>query len=487
MLTQMTFQGYTFRYLWPGSPLFEVQSIQLLSIFVGFASVQFLRVFLQTKILAPKIDRLFIGAYGLYVIATILVLSGFLLASWILILSIVSPLSMLMLFTAIRIARTGYRPAIYFSVAWSFFLVGVFIYAMKDFGILPHNNFTVYTMPVGSAIETVLLSFALADKINILKKEKEISQAETMELLKEKERIVLEQNIVLERKVRERTAELEASNRSLKEAEAHLVNVEKMASLGQLTAGISHEINNPINFVVSNIKPLKRDIDDVMELIDKYNDIKDENGLAEKLAEISDLKKKIDLDYLIQEVNLLLKGIDEGARRTSEIVKGLKNFSRTDEAVFKKANIHDGIDATLSILNNGIVGANIKVVKNYGKVPEIECYPGKLNQVFMNLLNNAIHAVLAAGKVMGDGEININTSFVDDNVIISIKDNGTGIPKTHLNKIFEPFFTTKPVGMGTGLGLSIVYGIINSHNGQIDIRSEEGKGAEFIITLPVKH
>jgi signal transduction histidine kinase len=364
LLTQTTFQGYTFKYLWPFSPRFESLSIHLMSIFVGFTSVQFLRNFLNTRELVPRLDRIFIIAYFFYGIATILVLMGFLQLSWILILGIVSPLSMFMLFVAIRLLLKGNKTARFFTVAWSVFLVGVFIFAMKDFNILPHNNITVYTMPVGSAIETILLSLALADKIGTLKKESEESQVKALNFARENERIIKEQNIYLEEKIMERTAELEASNKSLKEAEAHLVNAEKMASLGQLTAGISHEINNPINFVVSNVKPLKRDVDDVLTVLSFYGQIKSAEEFEQRINDIEMLKKKIDLDYVTKEINQLLKGIDEGANRTAEIVKGLKNFSRANEDTLKFVNLHEGIDATLTILNSTIQSSCISIIKN---------------------------------------------------------------------------------------------------------------------------
>jgi len=458
-----------------------------MSIFVGFASVQFLREFLKTREIVPKLDQFFKLAYVLYVIAAILVLMGSYQGSWILILCIVSPLSLFMLYVGIKIANMDYRPAKYFSIAWSFFLIGVFIYAMKDFGILPHNNFTVFTMPVGSAIETVLLSLALADRINILKKEKEDSQVEALQLSKENERIITEQKSLLETKVKERTRELEETNRNLEETREQLINVEKMASIGQLTAGISHEINNPINFVVSNIQPLKRDIKDILTLLEKYNEIQPSADIEKILKEIKEYKSEIDLDYLLTEINMLLKGIEEGAGRTSEIVKGLKNFSRVHEVELQFCDIHEGLDSTLGILNSIIISSNIQIEKQYGKFEQLECFPGKLNQVFMNILNNAVHAVSLKNYKNGEGKIIIKTGQVGNKIEIRIKDNGIGISKANQSKVFEPFYTTKPVGAGTGLGLSIVYGIINSHNGTIEINSQEDEGAEFIIRLPLRH
>jgi len=483
-LVQLCLLGYTFQLFWPNSIWLAHHSVYLLSSLVGITAIEFIKVFLRTKEFTPKLHKGFYILTFIYLVYIVLDLFNLGDELYSIIQLCAMILSLFILIVSFRIMRMNYRPAKYLFYAWVIFLIGVFVYALKDVGILPYNQYTVFMMPIGSAIETALLSFALADRINILKKEKEESQYHNLRLLEENKRIIVEQNLLLESKVIDRTAQLEASNKSLKEAEVHLVNAEKMASLGQLTAGISHEINNPINFVVSNVKPLKRDIADILRILDKYGEIKDEKGLAKKLSEIAELKKQADLNYLIEEINLLLKGIDEGANRTSEIVKALKNFSRTDEATFKKSDIHVGIDSTLSILSNNIVSPNVKVVKNYGLLPPIECYPGKLNQVFMNILNNAIHAVLSKNYTNGEGTITITTRELEKEVEISIKDNGIGIPKSNFTKIFEPFFTTKQVGMGTGLGLSIVYGIINSHKGKIDLISEENVGTEFIITLP---
>ncbi|MGZ4038651.1 MAG: 7TM diverse intracellular signaling domain-containing protein, partial [Bacteroidia bacterium] len=485
-LVQLCLLGYTFEYLWPDSTWLASHSVYLLSALIGIAAIEFIKVFLQTKTQAPKLHKWFHVLNAIYI--SYIVLDFFNLSdeAYNIIQGCAMILSFYMLFVAYVIMKKGYHPAKFFLMAWSIFLVGVFIYALKDVGVLPYNAFTIYTMPVGSAIEATLLSFALADKINTLRKEKEDSNAKALLLLTENERIVREQNINLEIKVKERTAELEASTKSLKEAEAHLINVEKMASLGQLTAGISHEINNPINFVTANIKPLKRDIGEILQILSKYGEIKDENGLQNKLEEISELKARLDSDYLIEEIDLLLKGIDEGASRTSEIVKGLKNFSRSDDAASKVCDLHHEMDATLAILNNSLVSGKIKVLKQYNAQPQIECYPGKINQVFMNVFNNAIQAIATKGLPEGEGIISVSTETAGDHIVIRVKDNGIGIPSKNQNKIFEPFFTTKPVGMGTGLGLSIVYGIIKSHNGDIKIESEEGKGAEFIITLPIQ-
>ncbi len=344
----------------------------------------------------------------------------------------------------------------------------------------------------GSAIEAILLSIALADKINILRKEKESSQLEALRISRENEKLVKEQNILLEKNVTERTEELQQANvqitsayKDLKDTQIQLVEAEKMASLGQLTAGIAHEINNPINFVKSNIKPLQLDLKDLLDIIAEYEKLHkaDSDFIATQLKKIEVLKKKIDLDFVKTEMADLMKGIENGAERTAEIVRGLRTFSRLDESVIKTVNIHEGIDTTLILLRSTIP-ANLKVEKNYFAEGVIECFPGKLNQVFMNLLSNAVHAIKTKPNMSEDEKITITTTDIENNQVqISIKDSGKGMPEEVKLKIFEPFFTTKDVGEGTGLGLAIVFKIIQEHSGKIDVLSEEGRGTEFIITL----
>ncbi|HKR05146.1 MAG TPA: ATP-binding protein, partial [Bacteroidia bacterium] len=250
----------------------------------------------------------------------------------------------------------------------------------------------------------------------------------------------------------------------LKKAQEQLIQSEKMASLGQLTAGVAHEINNPINFVSANVNPLKRNF---AELIDVIKNKKTLNA--------------DELNYTINETHELLTGIEEGSRRTAEIVIGLRNFSRLDEEEMKKASINEGIHSTLVLLKSKLKQNNIEVINLFDDLPEIECYPGKLNQVFMNIISNAIDAISENGKII------ITTSKENDRIKISICDNGKGMSREVKQKIFDPFFTTKDVGKGTGLGLSISYGIIEKHKGNIEVNSEVGKGSEFLISLPAAY
>jgi signal transduction histidine kinase len=482
-LTQASLQGYAFQYLWPGSSWLAHESIFVFTCLVSIAGIEFLKVFLHTKQNAPKLHKglyLFTGLYFLFIIMS---LAGIHSTTFGMILGTQSLVALYLLYLAFYIYRKGFAAAKFYLLAWGSLLVGIIVYVMKDFGVLPYNLLTNSSLLIGSALEVALLSIALANKINLLTKENEINQRKVIEAIKENERIVLEQNVILEAKVDERTSELNNAMTTLKNAQSKLVDAEKMSSLGQLTAGIAHEINNPVNFITSNIKPLHRDMHDIMDLIKMYEEIKDAEKLEDKLKEISNFRKEIDFDFVKEEVELLIKTIDDGAQRTSEIVKGLRNFSRVDEQDLKRGDIHLGIDSTLMLLRNKL--DNINVIKNYGDIPEIECFMGKLNQVFMNIIGNAIYAIKANRNKNPKGVLTITTANAGDNITISIKDNGTGMDEKTKAKIFEPFFTTKEVGQGTGLGLSIVFNIIiESHGGKVEVNSTLGEGSEFVLTLP---
>lgn len=482
-LTQASLQGYAFQYLWPNSTWMANNSIFIFTCLVSLAGIEFLKVFLHSKENAPKLHKGLMVFTILYFVYTAMSLAGIHAITYRLILGTQSLVALYILYTGWYIYRKGFAPAKFYLLAWGSLMVGIIIYVLKDFGVLPYNLFTNSSLLIGSALEVALLSFALANKINLLTRENQENQRKVLEALKENERIVREQNVVLEQKVTERTAELNSALTNLKNAQTKLVDAEKMSSLGQLTAGIAHEINNPVNFITSNIKPLHRDINDIMELVKMYEEIAEPEKLEDKLKEIANFKKEIDFDFLKEEINLLVRTIDDGAQRTSEIVKGLRNFSRVDEQDLKRGDIHVGIDSTLMLLRNKL--DNINVIKNYGDIPEIDCYMGKLNQVFMNIIGNAIHAIKANRNVNPKGVLTVTTANAGDNITISIRDNGTGMDEATRNKIFEPFFTTKEVGQGTGLGLSIVFSIIHeSHNGKIEVNSVKGEGSEFIITLP---
>lgn len=494
-LTQLGLQGYTYRFFWPGMPWFANQSVILFPAITGIAAIEFFKHFLQIKNTLRKSVYVLNFLSIFYVVNCLLSLFGMHMLSQMLLQPNAMLSSFIILGIAIYMYRKGNRSAGFFLLAWSAFLAGIVLFILKDVGVLPYNNFTNYILHIGSAIEVIVLSFALGDRINILRKEKEESQKQALLALEENANIISQQNVLLETKVNERTQELQESNdelnkamRELKEAETHLVESEKMASLGQLTAGIAHEINNPINFVTSNVKPLKRDVDMILDMLAQIEEvtIKEDMPVSEKKQFIEELKEDMEFDYLKDEIGYLLKGITEGSDRTAEIVKGLRVFSRLDEDDLKLADINEGLDSTLVIVRNTL-GTDIDIKTDYAELPLVECYPGKLNQVFLNIISNGLQAIKSKHKGEKGGEFSITTAQEDDKIVIKLKDNGIGMDEETQKKVFEPFFTTKEVGEGTGLGMSIVYNTINKHNGQIAFNSEKGVGTEFIVTLPIKN
>ncbi len=285
--------------------------------------------------------------------------------------------------------------------------------------------------------------------------------------------------------------------KELKLAEAQLIQTEKMSSLGAMVAGVAHEINNPVNFIYGNLDYTTEYIQDLLSLVRLY-----QQQYPEPLPVIQEQIEAIELDFLAEDLPKILSSMKGGAERIREIVLSLRNFSRLDEAGMKAANLHEGIDNTLIILNSRLK-LGIKVIKQYGELPLVECSPAQLNQVFMNILSNAIDA-LEVGNIEGEQKdmstkflassspppittIQICTRVLDQNwVAISISDNGSGIPAAIKDQIFDPFFTTKQPGKGTGLGLAISYQIITQHHGKIEVHSVPNQGAEFVITLPVR-
>ncbi len=283
--------------------------------------------------------------------------------------------------------------------------------------------------------------------------------------------------------VRQRTIELEKSNEALKRAytelqstQEHLIQTEKMASLGQLVAGIAHEIKNPLNFIYGNtgfLSDYVQKLEKMLEWMEKLGSIS-----ARDRAEIERLKEANNYGFIKEDLGTLIDNFTEGARRINTIVSDLRAFSRMDTDAVSEIDLHASLEMSLNLLRNQYKD-RVEIHREYGDIPKIQGYSGKLNQVFMNLLSNAFHAVHDKGEVW------IRTRAVAGNVEIEIEDNGDGIPREHLNRIFEPFFTTKPVGQGTGLGLSISYGIIQQHQGMIQVSSLPQKGSVFVVRLPI--
>jgi signal transduction histidine kinase len=267
-------------------------------------------------------------------------------------------------------------------------------------------------------------------------------------------------------------------------ATVQLLHSEKMAAVGQLSAGIAHEINNPTGFVKSNLETMQGYLKDLIQAGKKLTSVLEINlngKIPEKnhLEEIKAFLNQIDIDFLFQDIPDLLKDCIDGTNRIGKIVTDMKNFAHPGSDTSKLADINQCIESTLNVIWNDIK-YKASVIKNYGTLPEINCFPQKLNQVFMNVLLNASQAIEEKGK------ISIKTYLKNQSIVIEITDNGHGITPENLPKIFDPFFTTKPIGKGTGLGLNVAYNIIKMHNGTINAKSKPGKGTLFLITLPIK-
>lgn len=262
----------------------------------------------------------------------------------------------------------------------------------------------------------------------------------------------------------------------LQKTQMQLIQAEKMSSLGQLVAGVAHEINNPVTFIYGNLNHAKGYMEELLELADLARE--------SQVPELVEATEELDLEFLRQDLPSVLDSMQNGAKRIQEIVHSLRNFSRLDEAQQKQVNIQEGIESTLSILKSRL--ANIELIKNYSNLPKITCYPGQINQVFLHIFNNAIDAIVLADRSCRQIKISTNIRPENDAISIKISDNGHGIQPDILPKIFEPFFTTKAVGSGKGLGLSTSYSIIvEQHQGKLECFSRVDEGSDFVIVLPV--
>ncbi|MFD1770816.1 sensor histidine kinase [Sphingobacterium suaedae] len=496
-ITQMGIKGYSFQYLWPNWPDFASKGPIVFGCLSGLSALLFADSFLQLRKTAPNARRVFAVFIVCFVGSVLLTVFDFMQSAFITMQITTGAGSLFVLYVSYWVMISGYKPAKYFVFGWTVLLLGSLVFLLKDYGILAYSGFTSNAVQIASVIEMALLSFGLAYSINILKAEKEASQARELATSLENAQLIREQNIVLEQKVEERTRELTASNASLqttlthlKETQSQLVEAEKMASLGQLTAGVAHEINNPINFVTSNVAPLKRDINMIWDTLAEVERLAFADGLSdsEKHKQIKRFKEDVDIEYLKTEVDFLLKGMHDGAHRTAEIVKSLRIFSRVDEDTLKFADINEGLESTMVILNS-LLKDTMRVEKRYGNIPKIECHAGKLNQVFLNMITNAVYAVNKRHGNSGEGKLWIETGLHEDPsfIFVKISDNGIGIPADIQERIFEPFFTTKDVGEGTGLGMSIAYNTIAKHQGRILLESTVGQGTTFTLIIPIQH
>lgn len=260
--------------------------------------------------------------------------------------------------------------------------------------------------------------------------------------------------------------------RKLEKANAQLLQSEKLAAIGQLAAGVAHEINNPIGYVFSNLKTLSGYVNDLLRLVDAVD------GVG-SLEELQQLKRSLEYDYIRNDVEALIHESGDGIERVKKIISALKDFSHIEEEEFHLADLHPGLDSTLNLVNNELK-YKAEVIREYGDLPQVECIPSQINQVAMNLLINAAHAIETFGR------ITLRSGHQDGWAWIEVEDNGKGIDPSILHRIYEPFFTTKPVGRGTGLGLALSYNIVQKHGGRIEVTSRPGQGTRFRVWLPLR-
>ena len=466
VLTQMTIEGYTYKYLWPNSAFIEKHALAFLSSGAGIVLALFVQSILQTKQFSLRIHNLlnliiilFCLAIGVQVFVSIQV-------SFIVMQNIMLVGSIFTIYAAVAVYRKGQKSARFFLYAWSALIAGSVIFILKDFGVLPYNNFTKNIMQVASALEAVLLSIALSDRINIYKEER-------LSAIQEKEAILSNQNIILEQQVKERTSELNETLVELKETQVQLVQSEKMSSLGQLTAGIAHEIQNPLN-CVNNFSEVSN------ELIDEMNEEIDKGDLEEAKVIAKDIKQN-------------LEKINHHGKRADSIVKGMLQHSRISSGKKELTNINALADEYLRLAYHGLRAKdksfNATMITDFDEsIGNVEIIPQDIGRVILNLITNAFYVVdekKKSGVKNYVPTVTVSTKNRDKNIEIQVTDNGNGIPENILSKIFEPFFTTKPTGKGTGLGLSMSYDIINqSHGGNLAVKTKQGLGTTFTITLP---
>lgn len=334
--------------------------------------------------------------------------------------------------------------------------------------------------------------FLLQARNTALEDAKKLTQELTEQQVKLQQALKIQEDLTKTAEIQ--AQKLEKALNELQETQMQLIQTEKMSSLGQLVAGIAHEINNPVNFIYGNLRHVSQYTEELLALIDLY-----QQHYPDRKLPIQEWTEEIDLEFMIEDLPQILGSMSIGSERIRNIVLTLRNFSRLDEAEMKQVNIHEGIESTLLLLNHELKGKDncsaIEIVKDYGNLPLVECYAGQLNQVFMNILSNAIYIlhkrdIYALPETINKypSRITIKTQVTEENrVIISIKDNGLGMMELVRSRIFDPFFTTKPVGAGTGLGLSLSYQIIvEKHGGHLRCISDLGEGAEFQIEIPIQ-
>lgn len=492
LLTQIALKGYHFKYLMPDFPEWANKSVTLFPSIVGIAAIEFIKNFLRTKEKVPLLNKVATLLEGVFLISMTLLFLDHPTKSFQIMQLNTTISSLLVLFIGYKVSKKGYRPAKFFLLAWSILCLGAFIYVLKDYGILPYNNFTNYTLPAGSALEVIFLSFALADRINILKAEKEKAQASELKAQKDKEDALEKKAEELEEEVKIATLELKLKNqrletayRQLELAKSELIQKEKISALMLMAAGTSHEFNNANTTI-----QLAFDVIDIntkfhKEYIDKLHEILPEaKNIEQQLEDLEDYKEEIKYEFISKDIQDAMRKAQNGLEKLALNTKKLKDFSKIDNEGWIYADINqDLID--LSDLWNSNLGA-IQLKLNLNKyIPRLLCNGQMVNDCFKSILQNAIEAIKEKDIPEKEGLITIATNVFEGSVVISFTDNGIGMSEEISSRAFDFFFTTKGVKK-TGTSLTIVKTTLITHNGHVEMDTKINEGTTIRLIIPVK-
>lgn len=491
-LTHMTLQGYTHMYIWPSQMWFIKYSVPVLSSLVGIAAMLFVKKFLDTKQYVPILNRAADICIVLFFVCILLSASNKHLISFQLMQLNTTISSLLVLFMGYKVLKRGYRPAKFFMLGWSFLLAGAIVFLLKDFGIIPYNTYTNYSMQFGSIVEVALLSFALADRINILKAEKEEAQARELEAQKDKEDALEKKAEELQDEVNIATLELKLKNqrletayRQLELAKSELIQKEKISALMLMAAGTSHEFNNANTTI-----QLAFDVIDIntkfhKEYIDKLHEILPEaKNIEPQLEDLEDYKEEIKYEFISKDIQDAMRKAQNGLEKLAVNTKKLKDFSKIDNEGWIYADINQDL-LDLSDLWNSNLGA-IQLKLNLNKyIPRLLCNGQMVNDCFKSILQNAIEAIKEKDIPEKEGLITIATNVFEGSVVISFTDNGIGMSEEISSRAFDFFFTTKGVKK-TGTSLTIVKTTLITHNGHVEMDTKINEGTTIRLIIPVK-
>ena len=492
LLTQIALKGYHFKYLMPDFPVWANKSVTLFPSIAGIAAIEFIKNFLRTKDKVPVLNKVGTVLEFVFLLSIGLLLFDYPIKSFKIMQTNTMLLSIYALYIGYKIMKLGYRPAKFFLLAWTILWIGAFIFVLKDYGVLPYNNFTNYTLPAGSAIEVVLLSFALADRINILKEEKEIAQAEELKQRREKQQILLKQADTLKHKVKRATSalqnktdKLEAAYLRLEAAELELIQREKISALGLMAAGTSHEFNNANTNIQLAVDILELNTGLQLNYVGKLHDILPKaKNIETELNDLETYKKEIDFKSIEGDIKDALEKANSGLEKIAVNTKKLKDFSKIDNEGWVSTNVNEDLINLTDLWksNLGAIKLNLELNEN---LPRLDCNAQKINDCFKSVLQNSIESIKEKNSPDNEGLITIRTGLIAARIVISFEDNGTGMKKEIQENAFDMYFTTKGAKK-TGVSLTIVKSTLIAHNGHVEMDSKADKGTTVRLIIPVQ-